>query len=97
MKPTFALALLVSLLLLPLGPKKGQSSIKIQHSANKINPAIGSGGVEAIMPQETPPKEADGAAGWSGNYVGVNAGMGRGATAGTNVVLPFGTGATAEK
>ena len=54
-------------------------------------------GVEAIKPQEQPPKEDSGVNGWNGSYVGVNAGMGFGATAGTNLVVPFGTSSSSDK
>lgn len=53
-------------------------------------------GVETIKPQETPSKD-EGAKGWNGSYVGVNAGTGFGATAGTNVVVPFGADGNGEK
>ena len=65
------------------------------HSAAKST-MIKSGGVETIKPQEAPAKDSDGN-GWNGAYVGVNAGRSFGATAGTNVVVPFGTSGKTEK
>ncbi|WP_036282982.1 hypothetical protein [Methylocystis sp. ATCC 49242] len=55
------------------------------------------GGVETIKPQEPPSKDRESGSGWNGAYVGVNAGAGFGATAGTNVVLPFGASGQPER
>lgn len=91
MKHALVLALLAALFALPLEAAKAQPSKKIQQTKAKVKPATTSGGVEAITPQEPPSKETGAATGWNGNYVGVNAGMGFGATTGTNVVIPFGS------
>lgn len=55
------------------------------------------GGVEAIQPQESPSKAFVNGNGWSGAYVGVNAGAGFGTTAGSSVVLPIGSSGQKEK
>jgi hypothetical protein len=76
-------------------------SANAQLSAKKHDPAKATmketGGVETITPQEAPSKETSTGNGWSGAYVGVNAGRSFGATAGTNVVVPFGTSGKSEK
>ena len=68
-----------------------------KHSATARSKATALSDVEAIKPQEQPPKEDSGVNGWNGSYVGVNAGMGFGATAGTNLVVPFGTSSSSDK
>ena len=96
MKSTFIFAILATLVVTLPEPTNAQSSTMSQPSTK--SKAGASGGVEAITPQEPPSKETADGAGWNGAYVGVNAGRSFGATAGTNVVVPFGTsGGTAEK
>jgi hypothetical protein len=91
MKRALVFTLLASLFAFPVEATKAQPSNKIQQTKAKIKPVTASGGVDTIPPQEPPSKDRDSAAGWNGSYVGVNAGMGFGATAGSNVVVPFGT------
>ncbi len=49
------------------------------------------GGLETVEPKEDGNKGAANAGGWNGSYVGMNAGMGFGVTAGTNVLVPLGS------
>jgi hypothetical protein len=57
------------------------------HPTTKHQEAVG---LETIEPKEDKErKQGD----WNGSYVGVNAGAGFGATAGTNVVIPLGSSA----
>jgi hypothetical protein len=88
MKAAFAVALGLSLAFSL--PASAQPSAR--HSAGARSRASAAGGVETIKPQEAPSRDEGGVNGWNGRYAGVNAGMGFGATAGTNVVVPFGTG-----
>jgi hypothetical protein len=90
MEQILILAITASLALPLPESANAQSSVKSHSSAkSKINET---GGVETIKPQEES-KVTGEANGWSGTYVGVNAGGGFGATAGTNVMVPFGTSA----
>jgi hypothetical protein len=57
------------------------------HPTAKHQEAIG---LETIEPKEDKERKQGN---WSGSYVGVNAGAGFGATAGTNFVVPFGSSA----
>jgi hypothetical protein len=50
-----------------------------------------------MKPQEATSKDAGDGKGWNGAYVGVNAAGSFGVTAGTNVVVPFGTSGKSEK
>lgn len=59
----------------------------IPHTAVKVEKR--GGGLEVIEPKEEE-EMARRQGGWSGSYVGVNAGAGFGATAGTNMVVPLG-------
>ena len=95
MKTTFALATVTLFLSITLEPAGAQPPHKLQHHPSKTKP-LATGGVETISPQEPPSKDTRSAAGWNGSYVGVNAGMAFGMTAGSNVVVPFGTGAANE-
>ncbi len=97
MKVVFVLVL--NSLLLAAFPEaaNAQGAHGRHRQAAGTKPLAASGGVEANTPGETSSKGAGGGAGWNGSYVGVNAGMGFGATAGSNVVVPFGTGGNAEK
>jgi hypothetical protein len=90
MKSTFALAKAALFLSITLDSASAQPPHKLQHPSPKAK-SLATGGVETITPQEPQSKDTGGAAGWNGSYVGVNAGMGFGATAGTNVIVPFGT------
>jgi len=75
------------------------ANAQVPHKAHRQpsgNPEA-TGGVETIKPQEGPTKDTGKSAGWKGTYIGVNAGAGFGATAGTNVVVPFGSQAKPEK
>jgi outer membrane lipoprotein SlyB len=88
MKRLFILAIIASLAASLPEPATAQSSSKHRYKA-KSTMVVEVGGVETIKPQEAPSKDTGGAAGWNGAYVGVNAGRSFGATAGTNVVVPF--------
>jgi hypothetical protein len=90
MKSAFALSILPLLLAVSLDSASAQPPHKLQRPAPKAK-SLATGGVETNTPQEPPSKDSSRAAGWNGNYVGVNAGTGFGATAGTNVVVPFGS------
>lgn len=57
------------------------------HPTAKRQEAVG---LETIEPKEDKEQKHGN---WNGSYVGVNAGMGFGATAGTNVVVPLGSSA----
>ncbi len=91
MKPTLILAcLFVASSLFLLNPAMAQppKSVKpIPHTG--INAGKSVGALEAIEPKETEEKARQ-PVGWNGSYVGVNAGVGFGATAGTNIVVPLG-------
>lgn len=97
MKHALVFALLASLFALPVEATEAQPPKKIQHSNGKAKPTPASGDAEAIMPQELPSKDMGSPAGWNGSYVGVSAGMGFGATAGSNLVLPLGPPSKSEK
>jgi hypothetical protein len=90
MKQLFILAIIASQAASLPEPAIAHSSSKHRHKA-KPTMVMEVGGVETIKPQEAPSQDTGGAVGWSGAYVGVNAGRSFGATAGTNVVVPFGT------
>ena len=63
---------------------------KATHPMVKSNPdAVG--GVDTITPKEAEDKTTKNVSGWNGSYVGVNAGMSLGATAGTNIIIPLGS------
>lgn len=64
-------------------------SLKTTHQTT-VKAGQNTGGLETIEPKEDQERERGG---WNGSYVGVNAGAGFGATAGTNVVVPLGTSA----
>jgi hypothetical protein len=93
MTKAFVLFATVSLVAFPVNAQPSRS----KHSSSAKPTMSSVGGVEASAPQEATSKGAGGGAGWNGTYVGVNAGMGFGATAGTNVVVPFGTGSKVDK
>jgi hypothetical protein len=95
MKPLFTICAIASLAASLPEAATAQSPSKHRHPAKPT--MLEGGGVETIKPQEAPSKDTGGAAGWNGTYVGVNGGMGFGATAGTNVVVPFGTSGKSEK
>jgi hypothetical protein len=83
MKTTFALAFLALFLAASLESASAQPPHKLQDLAPKAKP-LAADGVDTITPQEPPSKDTGGATGWNGSYVGVNAGMGFGATASWN-------------
>jgi hypothetical protein len=87
MKPLFTICIMVSLAASLPESATAESSSKRRSPAKPMMMEVG--GVETIKPLEAPSKDTGGVAGWSGTYVGVNAGMGFGATAGTNIVEPF--------
>ena len=95
MKPFIVFAAIVALAAIPT-LATAQASPKAQGPARNRTKEVG--GVETIKPQEAArlPGVAD-ANGWNGPYVGVNAGGSFGATAGSNVVVPFGTSGQSEK
>jgi hypothetical protein len=88
MKPLFTICIMASLAASLPESATAKPSSKHRSPAKPMMMEVG--GVETIKPLEAPSKDTGGAAGWSGTYVGVNAGMGFGATAGTNIVDPFG-------
>jgi len=100
MKSTIALVLLVSLTSVSIPGVADAQSGRIRPSAERRMPKVKAGdigGVEMIKPQEPTSKDRESGSGWNGAYVGVNAGAGFGATAGTNVVVPFGASDRTEK
>jgi hypothetical protein len=94
-KAAFILAFLATLLAATQAGANDLVPHKAQRPANAK--PVATGGVETIKPREAPTKDTGDGAGWGGSYVGVNAGAGFGATAGTNVVVPFGSAPKPEK
>ncbi len=88
MKPVFTFTILASLVVYIPASANAQPSSQSRSTATPWLTPRG-GVVEAIKPQEQPSKETADGNGWNGAYVGVNAGESLGATAGTNVVVPF--------
>ncbi len=95
MKHVFILGIVASLAAAIPESVIAQSSSKQRLPAKSTIGEVG--GVETIKPQEAPSKDAADGNGWTGAYVGVNAGGSFGATAGTNVVVPIGTSGKSEK
>lgn len=88
MKPLFIICAIASLA--ASLPESATAQSSSEHRSPAKPTMMEAGGVETIKPQEAPSKDTGGAASWNGTYVGVNGGMRFGATAGTNVVVPFG-------
>ncbi len=96
MKLTFSLAFSFLLLAPSLQPAVAQPPHKLQRHPSKTK-LLATGGVETITPQEPLSKDTGPAAAWNGSYIGVNARMGFETTAGTNFIVPMGTGINTER